>query len=325
MNRNLLRGAVAIGALSCSLMLTGSAVPTLAGAAPAPDAGTTDCAEPAGSAAKGGSSARPDDHREITAAEQKAIRERTARILAARSANKGKPPGGGGGGDTGTGGPKGNIPVHVHVMTSTSGAGDVTDAQITRQIEVLNETYSGNDVDGSATDTAIRFTLASTERIANNTWHSDRQSTTYRSQTRDGGKNALNIWVVDFRYLGIATFPWDYAANPSIDGIRVHYSSFPGGSATNYDQGETATHEAGHWLGLFHTFQGGCTGAGDEVGDTAAQASPSSGCPIGRDSCTAPGTDPIHNYMDYSYDDCYFEFSSGQSSRMDQMWTAYRL
>ncbi len=322
MNRKLIRGAVAIGALSCSMMLTGSAVP-VAGAAPTRVPGTTDCPESAGAAAKGAAGARAEDHREITAAEQRAIRERTAKILAARSA--GKPPPSGGGGGTGTGGPKSSIPVHVHVMTATNGAGDVTDVQIARQIAVLNETYSGRDVDGAAIDTGVGFTLASTERIANNVWHADRQSTTYRAQTRDGGKNALNIWVVDFKYLGIATFPWDYAANPSIDGIRVHYTSFPGGSATNYDQGETATHEAGHWLGLFHTFQGGCTGAGDEVGDTAAQASPSSGCPTGRDSCTAPGFDPIHNYMDYSYDSCYFEFSSGQSARADQMWTAYRL
>jgi hypothetical protein len=298
-------------------------VPAFSGALPS-EVGTTHCDEPAGAAAKGASGARLDDHRDISAAEQKAIRERTAKILAAR----GKPGGGGGGGGGGSteGGPKSNIPVYVHVMTSTSGAGNVTDAQIAEQVQVLNDTYSGNDADSSlGGDTGIRFTLAGTERIANNTYHADRKSTTYRSQTRQGGKNALNIWVVDFKYLGIATFPWDYASQPSIDGIRVHFESFPGGSATNYDQGETATHEAGHWLGLFHTFQGGCTGAGDEVGDTAAQASPSSGCPTGRDSCTAAGVDPIHNYMDYSYDSCYFEFSAGQSFRMDQMWTAYRL
>ena len=60
------------------------------------------------------------------------------------------------------------------------------------------------------------------------------------------------------------------------------------------------------------------------MGDTAAQDSPTNGCPEGRDSCTLPGLDPIHNYMDYSYDSCYDQFSAGQSTRTAQMWAAYR-
>ncbi|UUZ59784.1 hypothetical protein [Nocardioides sp. B-3] len=111
---------------------------------------------------------------------------------------------------------------------------------------MLNATFGGQE-SATAAATGFTFTLAGVDRFNNDQWHHDRKSTQYRAATRRGGANALNIWLVDFSYLGIATFPWDYSRNPSIDGIRVQYTSLPGGSATNYDLGETATHEAGHW------------------------------------------------------------------------------
>ncbi|HYJ66359.1 MAG TPA: zinc metalloprotease [Nocardioidaceae bacterium] len=215
------------------------------------------------------------------------------------------------------------VPVYVHVMLDKQGNGDVTQQQIDDQVDVLNNTFAGGE-SGDAANTGFTFTLAGVDRFYNNTWHRDGASTKYRSQTRQGGANALNIWLVDFNYLGIATFPWDYAKQSKIDGIRVHFDSLPGGGIENFNLGETATHEAGHWFGLYHTFQGGCNEPGDEVADTPAQASPTSGCPAGRDSCSAPGLDPIHNYMDYSYDSCYTQFTPGQSQRMNDAWTAYR-
>ncbi|TCO16550.1 pregnancy-associated plasma protein-A [Kribbella steppae] len=275
--------------------------------------GSADCfVPPASASAKGG---HGPDTREVSAAEQKAIEARTAQLLKAKAAR-------------GIAVPKGalaaaTVPVYVHVMRDAAGNGDVTNKQIADQITVLNKTFAGGE-SSAAAETGFSFTLAGTFRYNNNQWHKDKQSSSYRKQTRKGGANALNIWLVDFAYLGIATFPWDYDRSPGTDGIRVHFDSLPGGSIANYNLGETATHEAGHWFGLYHTFQGGCTETNDEVADTPAQSSPTNGCPVGRDSCSLPGLDPIHNYMDYSYDSCYNQFTADQSTRISQMWTAYR-
>ena len=80
---------------------------------------------------------------------------------------------------------------------------------------------------------------------------------------------------------------------------------------------------AGAWTSLTET--GTDTTTGDRVADTPAQSTPTSGCPSSRNSCTSiSGNDPIHNFMDYSYDSCLYEFSVGQDSRMDSLCTSYR-
>ncbi|GAB3668386.1 zinc metalloprotease [Nocardioides korecus] len=316
------RRCLAVGLLALATGLVapaaGSTAASASTGAPHPrTAVSTACVDRAtgtGAAAARGAGGHGPDTRGVSAAEQRRIEARTRTVLSQRSAERRRA----------AAASIGAIPVYVHVMRAKNGAGDVTARQIDRQIAVLNATYGGRDPDGAGVATGIGFYLAGTNRFDNDAWHHDRASTSYRTKTRQGGRNALNIWLVDFDYLGIATFPWDYARQPGIDGIRVQYSSLPGGGIPNYDLGKTATHETGHWLGLYHTFQGGCADPGDEVADTAAQASPSTGCPTGRDSCPAPGLDPIHNYMDYSYDSCYFTFTAGQDDRMHRMWTAYR-
>lgn len=86
------------------------------------------------------------------------------------------------------------------------------------------------------------------------------------------------------------------------------------------------THEVGHWMGLYHTFQGGCSDIiGDAVSDTAAEANPNYECNNYIDSCPlSPGLDPIHNYMDYTDDLCLNTFSNGQFIRMQEQYTLFR-
>ncbi|MEW2377099.1 zinc metalloprotease [Micromonospora sp. NPDC047812] len=219
------------------------------------------------------------------------------------------------------------IPVVVHVIqeNSTRAGGNIPDSMINSQISVLNQSFSG--ATGGAS-TAFSFQLQTINRVTNPSWYPIVQGSSaersMKTSLRTGGKNTLNIYLGELSdsLLGWATFPTRKLS--SMDGVVVLSESLPGGTATNYNQGDTGTHEVGHWLNLYHTFQGGCSGSGDSVSDTAAEASPASGCPTGRDTCTAPGVDPITNFMDYSYDSCMYQFTAGQASRMLTAWNAYR-
>ncbi|MGN9774998.1 zinc metalloprotease [Micromonospora sp. H33] len=219
------------------------------------------------------------------------------------------------------------IPVVVHVIqeNATRAGGNIPDSMITSQINVLNQSFSG--ATGGAS-TAFTFQLQKINRVTNTDWYPILQGSSteraMKTSLRTGGKGTLNLYVgaVDPGLLGWATFP--KRSLDKMDGVVVLNESLPGGTETNYNLGDTGTHEVGHWLNLYHTFQGGCAGSGDSVSDTPAEASPAYQCPTGRDTCTAPGLDPITNFMDYTYDNCMYQFTAGQASRMLTAWNAYR-
>jgi hypothetical protein len=216
----------------------------------------------------------------------------------------------------------GVIDVYFHVVyDSTTGAGNISDSMIASQMSVLNNAFD---------DWGWTFRLVVTDRTPNTNWYNGcygSYETAMKTALRRGTADDLNIYTCNPSngILGYATFPSSYSSAPAKDGVVLLHSSLPGGNAAPYNEGDTATHEVGHWMGLYHTFQGGCNGNGDYVSDTPAERSAAYGCPSNRDSCASkPGLDPTTNFMDYTDDYCMFKFSAGQDARMDSLFTTYR-
>ena len=224
-----------------------------------------------------------------------------------------------------------SVPLYFHVIHNGT-TGNVSNMTIAEQMTVLNQAFSG--FFGGA-NSKVSFTLAGVDRTNSAAWFDaepgSAEEVAMKTALKRGGSDALNIYSTsgaqDF-FLGWAYYPSITVQNKHsvLDGVVIHWGSMPGGPfGSAFSLGQTATHEAGHWLGLPHTFEGGCLGKGDGIGDTPAMLEPTSGCPVGKDTCPRqPGLDPIHNYMDYSFDSCYEEFTSDQVGRMQQQWLHWR-
>jgi Pregnancy-associated plasma protein-A len=181
-----------------------------------------------------------------------------------------------------------NIAVKIHVIAHPLGMGNVTDAQIMSQMSTLNQTYNSS---------MFTFTLDPATDIirrVNSTMYTDCYS------KRDVMKQAWGFDVANYMsvylckpaggVLGHSSFPNSYVQTDKRHGVVVHFETLPGGPATNFSKGYTMTHEVGHYLGLLHTFQGGCAAsgtAGDRVPDTPAEGTATYGCPTTpKDTCT---------------------------------------
>lgn len=182
------------------------------------------------------------------------------------------------------------VDVVWHVIHSGS-SGNLSDAMIADQIQTLNEDYKAY---------GFAFELNTTNRVENASWYRNIMpdgslQDQMKAQLRKGDAKTLNLYSVDFNngLLGYSSFPWNIE-DLTNDGVVFQYSTVPGGSETGYNLGKTATHEVGHWLGLYHVFQGGCVAPGDYVDDTPPQSLATSGCPAGQDSCSGGGPDSIH-------------------------------
>jgi hypothetical protein len=224
------------------------------------------------------------------------------------------------------------VDVRVHVITRADGTGGVSRQQIADQIAVLNTAYSGRSARQDA-PTIFHFRTKSIDYTGNDDWYdwsdpdvdpADDQEA--KTALHKGGYDDLNVYITGLsdNLLGYAYFPNE--ATLIQDGVVILNDSLPGGSAAPYNEGDTLTHEVGHWFGLYHTFENGCAAPGDSVIDTPYQADGDNifECIESDDTCPAPGRDPVHNFMSYGDDPCLDRFTLGQSIRMTLIWLAYR-
>ena len=242
------------------------------------------------------------------------------------------------------------IPIVIHIVYDNA-ISNISIDQINSQIEILNQDFRrlfGTPGYGIGADTEIQFCLASKDPFGNPTSGITRTQSFFsnhqvandiilKSIVNWDDSMYLNIWVVEQitdpngnNLLGYATMP-DMPSNvPS--GVVIQSKNFGnmGNVVPPFDQGRTATHEIGHFLGLYHTFEtdgecignseNNCLGEGDFICDTPSEQDPKFGCPVDAvNTCfdfPCDEDDLLSNYMNFVDDACMDHFTEGQGRRM---------
>ncbi|MCO6494811.1 MAG: T9SS type A sorting domain-containing protein [Bacteroidetes bacterium] len=237
------------------------------------------------------------------------------------------------------------IPVVFHII-NTNGPENISTEQIKDAIRILNLDFNKQNSDWQnvrntpnapflplVADMEIEFQLAKKDPQGNCTNGINRIFSSLHIDAGDNIKQLvkwpvnryLNIWVVSTIsnfdgggiILGYSNFPWMSASS---DGIVMRSDAIGSIGTANPLYVRALTHEVGHYFGLMHTFQGGCSESdgGDLVDDTppvAAQFSNTS-CNITNKSCTQGSFyDQWENFMDYSHG-CQSMFTVDQKSRV---------
>jgi hypothetical protein len=220
------------------------------------------------------------------------------------------------------------VPTYVHVIHSGTTGKQFTytsnPSYIRNQIKALNIGFRGETniaftpypgrsyprYNAMDADTRIRFCLAGTTATDNASWYNAKDDYAMKTALKKGGSESLNVYVnTAGGFLGYAYFPesQDFLE----DGVVILNDSMPGGAAAGYNEGDTLTHEVGHWLELDHTHGSGCAGPGDYMNLAppstnyksvkSCESTATGGCPTTLNNCASDGgKNPIHNFMSYS-------------------------
>ena len=244
------------------------------------------------------------------------------------------------------------IPVVFHVVHAY-GAENVSKEQIEDQMRIINEDFQRTNADAANTRSVFQSRAANFEiafklaRIAPDGSCTEGITRTYDpvntiedyTSSNSEVKTAvpiwdrskyLNVWIVteilsdgEGTILGYAQLPGQGASTDGV--VMIHNRVGTIGSANAGDGGRTLTHEIGHWLGLYHPFQGGCStnnNRTDRVDDTPPVAEPSYGCTAAQNPNTCSNDFPdeidnVENFMDYANGGCMNMFTNGQLNRVE--------